>query len=119
MDIYHRQHLLDQYKSPHNYGHIKNPTKSVKMLNSSCGDEIELDVIIEEGKITKVGFEGKGCVISTASASILTDFVKGKTVEELKSLNYEKMNELLGIEISPARIKCLTLPLEAVKKAVE
>lgn len=88
------------------------------MHNPSCGDTIEVRVLVENEIIKDICFEGFGCALSTASASILTDFTKGKKVSYIKQLDAAKVVQLLNIDVTPARMKCAMLPLEAIQEAV-
>lgn len=117
MDIY-KEKILSHYKSPHNYGRLKNPDKTNKAINVSCGDEIEVDLVVKDQKIADVGFESKGCVISTAMMSMLTDYIKGKSLSEIQKINPKALQKMIGIEVSPARLKCLLIPLEAIQQAI-
>ena len=117
MNIY-RQKILQHYKNPHNKGHLDTPGKKAELINKSCGDEIKIEVVIKDNKVTEIAFTGHGCVISIATASILTDYVKNKSIEEIKKITSEELIKLIGIEITPARLKCLLLPLEAIQKAL-
>lgn len=113
------EEILDLYKNPHNYGKIENPTLTIKQANPLCGDEITLYLEIKGNKIFDVKFLGKGCAISIAGASLITDKIKGMTINEVKELSKEDLLDLLAIPISPARIKCALLSLEAVKGAIK
>ncbi|MBQ7529448.1 SUF system NifU family Fe-S cluster assembly protein, partial [bacterium] len=84
-DLY-RQIIIDHYNNPHNNCHLENPTYTSEGENATCGDHIELDLIVKDGVITDVGFDGGGCCIFTASASILTDMVKGQKIEDVINL---------------------------------
>jgi nitrogen fixation protein NifU and related proteins len=117
MSIY-QEIILDHYRSPHNFGLLSQPTGSVKLSNPLCGDKIQMDIIIEGDVVKDVKFSGQGCAISTASASMLTDYAKSKTVTELQKLDMKFILELLGIELSPNRLKCALLPLEALQKVI-
>ncbi len=117
LDMY-REQILDHYKDPHNKGKIENPEGHFKDSNPLCGDEIEVFLRISDGKIEDVKFQGQGCAISTASASLLTDHVKGKTVQEIKAMTREDLLELVGVPLSAARVKCALLSFKAVKAAV-
>ncbi len=112
------QEIIDLYKHPLNFGVIENPTHSHKEFNSLCGDEIIVQLIIKNEKVKDIKFQGHGCAISIASASLLTDYVKNKDIKEISKLNVENVKKLLGIEISPGRVKCATLALEAIKRSV-
>jgi nitrogen fixation NifU-like protein len=115
MSLY-QEVILDHYHNPRNFGNLQNPTKKNQTLNPSCGDKITMEIIEKNGKVTEIAFVGEGCAISMASASMLTEFAKGKNIEELKLLTPHSVIELLGIEVSASRLKCALLPLEALKK---
>jgi nitrogen fixation protein NifU and related proteins len=113
-----REQILEHYKHPQNFGRLERFDLEYEDSNPFCGDEqhvwIRLD---EEGRVAEVGFEGKGCAISTAATSLLTDELRGMTREELLRLPKEFVLDLLGIEISATRIKCALLGLKIVKSA--
>jgi nitrogen fixation protein NifU and related proteins len=113
-----REQILEHYKHPQNFGRLERFDLEYEDSNPFCGDEqhvwIRLD---EEGRVAEVGFEGKGCAISTAATSLLTDELRGMTREELLRLPKEFVLDLLGIEISATRIKCALLGLKVVKSA--
>ncbi|MBI4009426.1 SUF system NifU family Fe-S cluster assembly protein [Candidatus Roizmanbacteria bacterium] len=115
MSIY-REIILDHYKNPHNFGTLKNSSKNTSVSNPLCGDKIEMDIFFEKNKVNDVSFRAQGCAISQASASLLTDYTKGKTKEELKKLDKDFMIKLLGVELGVNRVKCALLPLEALHK---
>ena len=114
-----QENILDHYKNPHNHGEIKNPTVQHQGYNPLCGDEIELFIIVESNKIKEVKFVGKGCAISKASASMLTDEIKEKSLEELKKMTKEDILKMLGIQISPVRLKCALLSLDTLKNSIK
>ena len=108
-DLY-REQILDHYKRPRNYGELPDPTFSHTGENPLCGDEITVDVRLDEDDaIEAVAFRGDGCAISQAAASLLTQQLTGMTLEELYDLDRDDMVDLLGVEISPMRIKCAVL----------
>lgn len=115
MNIY-QDIILDHYHRPHNQGRISNPNKSIKLSNPLCGDKIEMTVNFGKGKIKEIKFQGEGCVISTASSSMLTDYIKNKSKQELKKLDSKFIIKMLGIDLGMNRIKCAVLPLEALQK---
>ncbi|MDD3647428.1 MAG: SUF system NifU family Fe-S cluster assembly protein [Candidatus Dojkabacteria bacterium] len=117
MDLY-RQHILEHYKSPKNFGTIKSRAKSSHGENPSCGDSISIDVIFENDRIKDIKFQGEGCAISIAAASLLTEKVKGMTITEVAGFELADMQEILGIEITPARKRCALLPLNVLKKII-
>lgn len=122
MDIY-KDRILDHYRQPRNFGRIVKPDAFYEQGNSFCGDRIgmEIKLITRNLKpitISEIKFWGEGCAISQASASMLTEKIKGKPLEEIKKLNKEDILSMLGIELSPARLKCALLPLEVLQKLI-
>lgn len=114
-DLY-RELILDLYQHPHNRGTLENPDFSYEEDNPLCGDVVRIDVALDEnGRVTDVAWSGDGCAISQAAASLLTDHVKGMTLAEIKALEREDILDLLGIELSMARVKCATLALKVIK----
>jgi nitrogen fixation NifU-like protein len=113
-DLY-REVILDHYRNPRNAGTIDNPDISYEDTNPLCGDRIRIDLKIAEGKIADIKFSGRGCAISQASASILTEMVEGEDLEEIRALSAQDVLDELGIPISPARVKCALLGLKVLK----
>jgi nitrogen fixation NifU-like protein len=109
-DMY-RQQILDHYKNPRNYGELEDPTFTHTGENPSCGDTIRVDVqLADDGEtIDFAAFSGDGCAISQASASMLTSRLQGMTLDELDALDTDDVTEMLGVDISPMRIKCAVL----------
>ncbi|UPM41752.1 Fe-S cluster assembly sulfur transfer protein SufU [Halocatena salina] len=109
-DMY-RQQILDHYKNPRNYGELEEPTFSHTGENPTCGDTIQIDVVLadDEETIERIAFSGDGCAISQASASLLTQQLQGMTVAELHELDRDDVIDMLGVEISPMRVKCAVL----------
>ena len=114
-----QEHILENYKDPMNFGTINNPTNEKRELNPLCGDDITIQLIIKENQVKEIKFKGEGCAISIASASLLTEEIKGKTIKEILKLNQEDIMKLLMIPISLGRIKCATLSLKAVQGAIK
>jgi len=96
MDLY-RQNILDHYKHPRNFGKV--PGVKHKETNSSCGDEVELGLVVKNGQVIKVGFKGQGCAISTAGASLLTEQIKGKKLSAVKKMTEIEAQRLFGIKL--------------------
>jgi nitrogen fixation NifU-like protein len=116
MDDFYRENILDHYRHPRNAGTLENATHSHEEDNPLCGDVIRIDLHVnEDNVIDKVAFKGRGCAISQASASMLTEMIKGKTLEEAKQIGKEDILEALGIEIGPVRMKCALLSLKVLK----
>ncbi len=119
MDDFYRENILDHYRNPRNKGSLESPTHSHEEDNPLCGDVIRIDLHVNgEDVIDQVRFDGHGCAISQASASMLTEMVQGKTLEEAKKLSKEDILEALGIEIGPVRLKCALLSLKVLKAGV-
>jgi len=118
MDDLYRDYILEHYRRPHNFGVIEAPTATQEGSNPLCGDRITLQLGIEDGVLQRVGFTGRGCAISQASASLLTDEIKGKQLTEVESFRADDLLDLLGIDISPARLKCAMLSHETLPKSL-
>lgn len=122
-DIY-SEIILDHYKHPHNKGHLKNATHKAQEDNPLCGDNIKIYIKLSKKKdknpqiIEDISFEGEGCAISQSSASMLTEFLKGKPITQAKKITPEQVYDLLKIEISPARSKCALLALKTIRSAL-
>ena len=115
MDDLYRDYILEHYRRPHNFGVIDDPTASFEGSNPLCGDRITLQLGIRDGVVDRVEFTGRGCAISQASASLLTDEIKGKPLAEVSAFRADDLLELLGIEISPARLKCAMLSHDSLQ----
>ena len=115
MDDLYRDYILEHYRRPHNFGVIDDPTASFEGSNPLCGDRITLQLGIRDGVVERVGFTGRGCAISQASASLLTDEIKGKPLKEVAAIGADDLLDLLGIDISPARLKCAMLSHESLQ----
>ena len=119
MDDFYRENILDHYRHPHNKGELAQPTHTHQEDNPLCGDVIRIDLHVNENDvIDQVGFSGEGCAISQASASMLTEMLERKTLEEAKQLGKEDILAALGIELGPVRLKCALLSLKVLKGAV-
>ena len=117
-DQLYREYILEHYKHPHNQGTLEQADMQAHDLNPLCGDELTFQMSLDaDGRVTDVAFDGHGCAISQASASMLSDEIKGKTGEELLALDRQAVLDLLGIEISATRLKCAMLSLKVVKAA--
>lgn len=118
MDDFYRDFILDHYRNPRNFGHLDKPDAVAEDLNPLCGDQIRIELQVDGGgKVTDLRFSGKGCAISQASASMLTETVKGKSLEEIATLPKDVVLENVGIGISPTRMKCAMLGLKVLKSA--
>src|SRR3989344_4394251 len=116
-DMY-KEHILELYKSPSNFGTLENASHEATEYNSVCGDEVTVQLLVKEGIVKDIKFSGSGCVISMVAASLLTDKVKGMKVKDIKILKPQEVKNLLKIKLNPGRVKCALLALEAVKGAL-
>ncbi len=114
-DQFYREYILDHYKNPRNYGRLEHPDITHEEDNPLCGDVVGMDFRIKDGMIEDIRFHGRGCAISQASASLLTERLKGIALDEAKKIDKNDVLGELGIQISPARIKCALLPLKVLK----
>lgn len=135
LDDLYRRVIMDHYKNPRNRGTFEDQNVTVDLNNPTCGDKIQLQMQVEGGTVQAAKFTGEGCSISMSSASMMTEAVKGKSLEEALELaekfsglmkgeqvdfgDYEDLEALSGVNKFPARIKCATLAWNALRKGVE
>lgn len=120
MDDLYRDYILEHYRHPHNFGTLEHPDAVYEGSNPLCGDRITLMLELgHDGTISDVAFTGRGCAISQASASLLTDRIRGKSLADVVGIDADDVLEELGIEISPARMKCALLSLDTLQHALE
>jgi nitrogen fixation NifU-like protein len=122
MDLY-RDIILDHYKHPRNFGTLEKFDTSASVANATCGDKIRMDILFGVNKkgeqiIKDIKFSGVGCAISQASSSMLTEYVKGKTMSAVKDVNTQMVIGMVGGHLTPSRVKCATLPLEVLTSAL-
>jgi nitrogen fixation NifU-like protein len=111
-----REQIIDLYEHPLNYGEVTNPDFSYEEDNPLCGDVIRIDVRLDEQhRVKEIAWRGEGCAISQAAASLLTEEIKGKSLDELKAFTSEELLELVGVPLSMARVKCALLSLKVLK----
>ena len=115
MDIY-REEILEHWRSPQNFGELADADFVIDQINPLCGDQVTFFFKIKKGKINKISFTGKGCAISIASASILSEAILNKSVSALSKITGRDVLKMIGGPVGPARLKCAFLSLEAVKK---
>ncbi len=116
-DMY-QQQILDHYKHPRNFSVLENATHHAHVANPLCGDELDMYLNVEGDRLTDVTFQGRGCTIAVASASMLTELLRTKTLAEANALTNDDVIKLLGVPVNPARLKCATLSLEALQQAL-
>jgi nitrogen fixation protein NifU and related proteins len=117
MDDFYRDYILDHYRNPRNFGTLDHSDVEAEDLNPLCGDQIRMQLKLDDGVIEDVRFSGRGCAISQASASMLTETVKGMKLTDVAKLSKEAVLENVGIGISPTRMKCAMLGLRVLKSA--
>jgi nitrogen fixation NifU-like protein len=119
-DMY-RQQILDHYRNPRNYGDLESPTFSHVGHNTSCGDELEFQVVLADDGATveRAAFTGDGCAISLAAASMLSTELPGMTLDEIEALDRDDMLDLLGVEVTPMRVKCAVLAEKVVQDGLQ
>jgi len=118
-DEIYRENILDHFKKPRNFGFLEDHTINHKELNPVCGDQIELFLNIKDNKIENVKFNGKGCAISMASTSMLTERIKGSYLMDVKKITKENILEMIGIPLGIVRRKCGLLSLNVLTKCIE
>ncbi len=127
--------LLDHYKNPRNKGKIEDPGAAIHQDNPSCGDQIDLQIVVKDGRIQDIKFDGNGCVISQSSASMMTEVVEGRTLQETQeiintfrrfitdqsetNLDLGDLEALRGVRKFPVRVKCATLAWTALQKLLD
>lgn len=117
-DMY-QQNILDHYKHPRNFGEISDASAKAHAANPLCGDELDFFLVFDEaGKVSDVKFNGRGCTITVASASMLSEKLLGMTRSDVEKISNEEAVQLLGVTVNPARMKCATLALETVQQAI-
>lgn len=117
MDLY-AENILDHFQNPRHKGALTHATISTDDANPSCGDKLSLQLNVEDSRIKEIGFDGSGCAISQAAMSMLSEEILGKSLEEAEKFSKDKVYELLGVPISPARVKCALLGYTLLKKAL-
>ena len=113
-DALYREAILDYYKHPRRKGHLENPDVHFHDHNPLCGDQITIELKLKDDVVVDAAFDGRGCAISQATASMLVEDVMGKSVDELKALDKQYLLDMLGIEIGPTRLKCAMLSLKVL-----
>jgi|SRR5581483_7347511 len=113
-DLY-REEILDHYQNPRHFGNLPNPDRKARQTNPLCGDDISMFLKLSGETVSEIAFEGKGCAICLAGASMLAEFAEGKKKGELTKFSESDMLDLIGIEVSETRKKCAMLSLAVLK----
>jgi nitrogen fixation NifU-like protein len=116
-DLY-REIILDHNRNPRNRGTLDPADYSYEDTNPLCGDEVRIDLRVANGRVTDIKFSGRGCAVSQASTSILTEMVQDMPLDEVKTLTKDDLLDELGIPVSPARMKCALLGLMVLKAGI-
>jgi nitrogen fixation NifU-like protein len=117
-DSIYREIILDHYQNPRNRGTLDPADFTYEDTNPLCGDEVRIDVRVSGDRVSGVKFSGRGCAVSQASASILTEMVEGKTLAEVKTISKDDLLDEIGIPVSPARMSCALLGLKVLKAGI-
>ncbi len=117
MNLY-QEEIMEHYRRPHNYGTIENADIIQKERNNSCGDELTFYINLKDGKVHEVQFNGEGCAISQAAASMLTDKITGMSIQKIQTITKKDIINLLGIELGPTRLKCALLSLQGISRSL-
>ena len=115
---FYREQILDHYREPRGQGTLDPCDALAAVTNPMCGDEVAVTLRIAEGVLSEFAFVGRGCAISQAATSMLTEELVGQSIEQIRAMGLDDMRELLGIELSPARVRCAVLGLGAVQEAL-
>lgn len=118
VDSIYREIILEHSKHPRNRGTLDPADYTYEDVNPMCGDEIRIDVRVRDDHISEIRFSGRGCAVSQASASILTEMAEGKTLAEVKGIGKDELLDEIGIPVSPARMNCALLGLKVLKAGV-
>ncbi len=116
-DLY-RQYILDHYRQPRNHGTLEHPDIHAADTNPLCGDRVAIDLQLDGDRVSEVRFSGRGCAISQASASMLTEQIDGATLDELRAITPQAIFDMLGVEIGPARQRCALLALRVLHQGI-
>ena len=118
MEDFYREYILDHYRNPRNRGTLDPADITYEDSNPLCGDQLRIDLLVKDGVVDDVKFSGRGCAISQASASMLTEMIEGKPLDEVKQISKDDILEMLGIPLTPVRVKCALLGLKVLKGGV-
>jgi nitrogen fixation NifU-like protein len=118
-DLY-RPHVLDHYAHPRNWGRLERPDIVADADDPSCGDQVHIEIALDaEGRVGRVAFEGEGCIVSMASASIFTERIKGRSLAELRAISEDDVLAWFDVPVGRARRRCALLPLQVLRAALK
>ena len=117
-DYLYSDFILDHYESPYHRGHAEHPTIAHEDKNPLCGDEVRLELVVDDGRVKEAWFDGHGCAISQAASSILAEEIEGKSLEELKEFQASQMLDLLRVRLTASRQKCGLLCFKILKTMI-
>lgn len=118
-DPLYREIIMEHFEHPQNYGSVTNPDIDISQVNPLCGDKIRITAKVKNKRIEKIAFEGEGCAISKAAASILMEEVQGVEIEKFIKTKPETFLKLMGIKLTPARLKCALLGFSTLKAGLQ
>lgn len=119
MDQKYRDTLVNIYRDPPNRGKLDEPSVSARTVGSSCGDIVEMDLKIEDGKIKEARFDGALCIFSTAAASFLTQYIKDKSLEEAVKIDVDELIKYMNVHMATSRQHCGDLAIKALRMAID
>lgn len=118
MSMDYREYILEHYRNPRNYGKLEQPDVHSEDSNPLCGDQLAMDLQVEDNRVKAVRFQGRGCAISQATASMLSEMIEDHSIDEVVALGKDDVLEALGIPLSPARMKCAFLSLRVLHRGL-
>lgn len=119
MDEIARELILDYYRNPRHKGRLEPHTHSHEERNPTCGDVVRMDLVVADDTVTEAQFDGQGCSVSQATASMLAEYITGKRLDEVRAITKDDILEMLGgVELNPSRLRCATLSLVALQKSL-
>lgn len=121
MSSLYRDHILQHYKDPHNFGAVDDPDIEADVANPTCGDELHLTATVDDGVIQEIRFEGSGCALSIAAASLLTDELQDAALDRVDDVSTDDVFDLVGLDrddVSPLRVKCVLLCRDGVRELI-
>lgn len=113
-----KERIIDHYRNPRHQGTIPNPDAAGRSFNALCGDALSFDIQIKDGMIDDIKFQGTGCILSQATASLVAEYFHGKKFKDIANFTQETLSKLVGIDLGPTRSHCIFLSHQALQKAL-